>query len=295
MNQVSIIPAYRQKESFGDIDILIDRPCSVAEIKEWFGTDEAVKNGNVISFAYHQDGIIVQADLIYQSRDTIDFAYGYFSNNDLGNLAGRLFHKLGMKFGHDGVFLPMRDGSNKFHEILLTREFAYALNVVGLDYNRWKKGFDTLEDIFEFVRSSPYFNSSIYTFDNLNAVSRIRDKKRSTYNAFLKYNTENPLEKYVFVKDKNYYLPLVFHHFPDASLEYFNVWEEKRKVQAAKELFNGEIVRNLTGLQDKELGEFMKFLRTSVQELSSVDLILKLTDSEVETIVKHYFVGFKQQ
>jgi hypothetical protein len=289
MADVKFIPAYRQKESFGDIDVLIDRVCSIEEIKEWFNSDEVIKNGNVISFAYHQEETVVQIDLIYQSRETIDFAYGYFAQNDLGNLIGRIFHKIGMKFGHDGVFLPMRDGTNQFHEILLTREFAYALNVVGLDYNRWKKGFDTLEDIFTFVRTSPYFNSSIYTFDNLNAVSRIRDKKRATYNAFLEYNRLFPLEKHTFVKDKSYYLPLVFHHFPDAANEYFTTWENKRKALASKELFNGLLVREWTGLQGKELGQFMKFLRENVDALKTPEKILELDGEGMKTIIMHYF------
>jgi hypothetical protein len=286
----SVVPAYFNKETFGDIDVVIDVPLTVNQVKELFGATEIVKNSNVISFGFNVEGLpTIQVDLIYQSEETYEFAVEYFSFNDLGNLCGRLSAKMGMKFGHDGLWLPMRDGTNQFHEILLTQDFEEALSIIDLDYDRWCYGFADLTDIFEFVRSSKFFNSDIYLLDNRNTISRTRDSKRKTYMEFLKYNEKNPLSRYTFVKDKSFYLPLIFSHFPDAGLEYFNAMEEHRLKMAAKLMFNGDLVREWTGLEGKALGEFMKELKTVNPRLCDYRLVLEMDDEEIKTMVMTTF------
>jgi hypothetical protein len=286
----AIIPAYFNKETFGDIDVVIVEPLTVNQVKELFGATEIVKNSNVISFGFNVEGLpTIQVDLIYQSEQTFEFAVAYFSFNDLGNLMGRIFHKMGMKFGHDGLWLPIRDGTNQFHEVLLTQDFEEALTVVGLDYDRWCYGFADLTDIFEFVRSSKFFNSDIYLLDNRNAISRVRDSKRKTYMEFLNYNEQNPLSRYTFVKDKSFYLPLIFSYFPEAGMEYFTAMEEHRMKMAAKLMFNGDLVRDWTELEGKSLGEFMRELKAANPRLCDYKLVLEMSDEEIKTMVMTTF------
>src|SRR3546814_18504796 len=47
------------------------------------------------------------------------------------------------------------------------------------------QGFETPEDIYSFVASSPFFSSDIFLLENRNAKARMRDKKRKMYMEFL--------------------------------------------------------------------------------------------------------------
>lgn len=255
---VETIPAYRTKESFGDMDILYATPLHISDefIYDKFGSNEIVRNGDVVSFDYK----MLQIDLIRSSFDAINYAKAYFSYNDLGNLIGRIAHKFGLKHGHNGLFLPVRFGTHKATDILLTLDIRVTLDFLGLDYDRFNAGFDTLEDIFEYVASSTYFSPDVYLFDNLNAVSRIRDRKRSTYNAFLKWCENYTGPKWTAPEDKSVFIPKI--------LQTFNVHEEFQATmrdraihEIVKDKFNGDVVSRVTGLQGKQLGQMMILLK----------------------------------
>lgn len=105
----------------------------------------------------------------------------YYTYNDLGNLIGRVAHKMGMKFGHLGLLYPLRDGDHLIAELVVTRDTRQALEFMGYDFDRWNQGFDQLTDIFEFAASTPYFNPEAFTLENLNHRNRTRNRKRNTF------------------------------------------------------------------------------------------------------------------
>jgi hypothetical protein len=82
-----------------------------------------------------------------------------------------------------------------------------------LDSNRYKEGFDELSDIFEFVSKSPYFNPDKYKLENISSKGRVRDKKRTTYQEFLKYCDTLTGKYWVSNEDKTVYLEHIFFHF----------------------------------------------------------------------------------
>jgi hypothetical protein len=168
--RVEAIEAYRSKPDFGDLDILLESdgydPFKAAEA---LGSVETVRNGPVTSI-----GIVVpdrptagaspvfQVDLIRMEKEAFDYALAYFSFNDLGNLIGRTAHKGGTSHGHDGLWYYFRDGDYMFREILLTRDHDAALTYLGYEPARFKQGFEDLEEIFQYVAGSRYFNRDIH-------------------------------------------------------------------------------------------------------------------------------------
>jgi len=221
-----------------------------------------------------------QLDLITTRLSEMDYALNYFSFNDRGNLVGRLAHKLGLKHGHDGLWFPVRSKDHTLGEVLLTldpHEAEEFLDVAPAP----KGGFDTLEDVFNNVAASKYFNPDIYLLENRNHTSRVRDRKRATYNSFLEWCKTQTVktEFYQFDPDKSVYHRKIFKAFPHAREQFDELWRRKIEVEEAAKKFNGALVREWTGRDGVELGELMKVLKVdlvpAVVNMLSEDTIYK--------------------
>ena len=258
---ISAIPAYRDKESFGDLDILYStndgNSLTVEQIKDFFQPNQIVRNSEVISFDFKE----FQVDLIHVDSSHYSYARDYFSWNDTGNLIGKLAHQLGLKHGHKGLVLPLRDGNNKFADVCITLDHRKTLELLGLDVDKFYSGFKNLDEIFKFVSDSKFYSPESYKLENLNAIAKMRDKKRDTYNKFLQFGETYTGPVYDRSNDKTKYLEHIFAFFPDAYQQYIDAISGLALQQAAKLKFNGEIVLSLTGKKNKELGRFMGVLR----------------------------------
>lgn len=234
-------------------------------IEQHLQTKRLVKNGNVISFEFskHQIDLILTPEKYYQS------SLNYFAYNDLGNLVGRIAHKLGFKYGHKGLVYVLREGDKVIGEIEVTQDQNEIMKFLGFD--SVKTEFETLEEIFEYVSSSKYFDPDIYLLHNRNHVSRVRDAKRETYNKFLKWCEEHPeKKKYTFDEAVKEYFKMVrleeaFYLFVGFGKTYDILIKENEYNKKVKALFNGEIVSKLTGLSGKELGAFMKYVKEDLR------------------------------
>jgi hypothetical protein len=199
---------------------------------------------------------------------------------------GKLAHQLGLKHGHRGLFLPVRDGNQGLGEVCLTRDHNQTLKFLDLNQHTFGVGFDTLEDIFKFIRESRYFNPENYKLENLNTIAKIRDRKRSTYNTFLKYNVENPHPlPYQRKPNKFDYLEEIFDFFGgDALKQYASITQELAAQRYLKTKFNGDIVSEITGYTGKGLGQFMQHLKNSEFVLNKHTIPL-MSDDQIKKIV----------
>jgi hypothetical protein len=299
---VNVIPAYGNKDSFGDLDLLITFPEKVYSgtyqnlfdrILEVFrpNREHVYQNSDVLSILY--EGF--QIDFIYAPITSYDFAYGYFSFNDLGNLIGRIFHKLGLKFGHNGLHYLLRDeesGGHVTEDILVSLDFNHVLKFIGLNSLAYSSGtFQELEDIFRYVSASPFFSPEIYLFDNLNHVQRIRDRKRATYNSFLEWcktmeeTTWKGNHKILYAEDKALYLPFIFSHFEGFKLAYEKGRKNYAKKKLVKTKFNGDLVSQITGLSGKPLGDFIIFFKKSMEKEEGRSFNEIIEQTPVENLV----------
>lgn len=292
---VQLIPAYGQKESFGDMDLIFypdDFNIAVRKIiKHYHLTqNQWARNTGILSFAPDD----FQIDLIYTERHNVSAALMYFAYNDMSNLLGRLTHKLGIKLGHKGLSIVLRSPNNPsqfLREITLSNNYYAGLDILGLSIPRYMEGFDTLEEIFEYVASSKYFNKDAFLLDNRNHIARTRDHKRPTYTKFLQWIIETqPKDNFVFDKTDSkggYNLREPFFHdvilprYPSVEYEIIGIIEEDLVNQNFKKYFNGGVVSYLSGLEGRELGMLMSKIEFSDLERHMInDEMVKVKVSE---------------
>lgn len=278
------VVAYAEKVDFGDMDVLIAEgpgydPIALAQK---LGAMEVVRNGEVTSFGLPVSEGVFQVDLICVPAASFDFALRYFSYNDLGNLLGRVAHKFGAKFGHLGLLYPLRAPDNDdqmLAELEITSDFSAALALLGYDAQAYEAqraaaGFRTLEDIFDYVVTSPYVNPDIYLLENRSYRARVRDAKRPTYNKFLEWLAEQPegsLPAFPWgeagsperQEQRRQFLETAFNQYPEFKARYEATLLMADRQRQARRYFNGDFVATITGLEGKELGMFMSRLRAT--------------------------------
>lgn len=275
-HKFEVCPYLDSKESFGDMDVICIpyAPLSVERLKDWFQTEYVLHNGSTYSLIYKE----LQIDLIVSNYDEYNFHRNYLGLFDRGNYIGKLAHMLGLKFGHDGLWLPIRfNDSHKLADVLLTRDPREAEDFLDVKplVNATK-----IEDVFNNVIASKYFNPEIFQLENNNQIARVRDKKRPSYRAFLEY-IKTLSDHYCFprLEDKLQYLPMIFEAFPKAEQKYKDLYAYKNLVDSNRIKFNGNLVSEWTKKTGKELGDFMvelkKFLtHEKISKMSAQDIKL---------------------
>jgi hypothetical protein len=277
--QVDVPLFYTNKESFGDIDIIISNEDVEGEeldgsfvreyIKVNFNPNEIFHNGNSWSFDYKE----VQIDLILVDADDFDSNYHYLAYNDLGNFIGRLAQSIGVKFGQEGLWYNRygKDNSTK-HKIMISKDYRKIYSFLGLDYDRFLEGFEGLEDIFKFTTTSHLFNPERFKLSNLNKVNRERNLKRKSYMSFLEYiegmGPNHDYDKEYIEVTKENIVDILIDHFPEANIEYYlAVIDYKEAVDKLVKLkFNGGMIKDMYNLEGKEIGDairaFQEYINT---------------------------------
>lgn len=264
---------YRNKETFGDLDVLIKSSTVDGNILDvinrLFKPQEIYNNNDVKSFDYKE----FQIDFIMTSDDKWDTSINYFSYNDLGNLIGRISYQMGFRFGHFGLKLVYNHpkGGRKMSKIV-SKNPRKIYEFLGFNYDRYLEGFDDLEDIFKFVVNSRYFNRKIYDYEYLNHQNRTRNKKRKNYELFLDYvkTNKNILFLDYEFRDKQYYINEAEKFFNIRLNEMISRFNEKVEIEKmASEKFNGGIVMEKYGLKGKEIGIAMSKFNNHITRLQS--------------------------
>jgi hypothetical protein len=261
---------YHTKESFGDMDILVSMKDYNGDIREFiitqFKPNEIFHNGNCWSFDYKE----FQIDFITTSEEHFDSYLTYLSFNDLGNYVGRLAHHMGGRYGSEGFWVTYYYKDTK-HKIMVSKDQEKIYEFLGLDFNRWLKGFDTLEEIFQFISESPYFNWSKFQLEELNRINRERNLKRVSYMSFLDWidnNVSDDEHKYEHNLSDTELYKRIDNFFPEANLfdEITRIEYEVSKSKYAAILFNGRHVIDKFGLEGKELGQAMSGFKEYIHD-----------------------------
>lgn len=266
-----VTESYRSKDSFGDIDIILNSRFLVPnwDMELVRHHTQYHRNGNVVSFKYDN----VQVDLIVVPDRYFNSACHYFSYNDLGAFIGVLSKKLGFKYGWRGAELIVRDDRN---EVILDTELTIkiedVLHLLDLDSKRYFIGFDNMEEVFEFISKSKYFNPGLFKLENRPHESRIRDAKRKSYMDFLAWIDErefpNAYQYPVLTSYGGYsvrepfYSKVLVPYFPWVPDIIEAKMKERDEEFAYREKFNGNVVMQVTGLSGQELGLFLHRLKT---------------------------------
>lgn len=275
------------KEDFGDLDIVVKNPIDIELLKTIFKPERFKSNGPVFSLVYKD----FQIDFIKHTGEDYESAKNYYCYNDLGNLIGRLAQRFAMKFGPDGLRYVYYNGSKKLGEFNISKDMNMILEFLDLDFKKFDIGFETRKELFDFIIKSKYFNPYIYDMEHLNKINRDRNKKRTTYVAWLDY--VEPLKKFfdkdgLFDGDKTIFIPAINSHFFNNS-EFFDFIIEKDKEFELKrqiaEKFNGNIVMEITDLRAKKLGKFIVEFKAWIENTYK-DFDQYVLDTTEEAIVK---------
>jgi hypothetical protein len=285
------IASYYEKPSHGDLDLLIctdnlppdwrDRACGVLTCRA------RVDNGPVLSVEHKG----LQVDLIAECGDVFAFAFRYYSWNDMGNLIGRVAHQAGFKFGHNGLWYVLREGTRKYADIRLTLDFDEALMFFGYNPNRYRQGFNALEDIFHYVTSTPYFVPHAFSLEGRSHRARVRDAKRPTYQMFLHWIQVHPTITRV-MRSREQWLQAAIDRFQHMGARIAEARFCHARSVAVRTRFNGNLVRQWTGLEGRDLGAFMRSFieqRSEDPSKSVEELVEGRTESEVRRLVLDYY------
>lgn len=306
--KLELTPSYHQKENFGDADFIVqtDPKINIAKkIAELVDT-KVICNGETISFAYpvgERRISYFQIDFICVKPEIFDISKTYFSWNDLGNLMGRIYHGgLGLQYGHHGLIYKIRESNflsdtpdSQCHivdEVVLSVNPREIFEVAEFNYDEYLKGFQTLDDMYVWVAKNRFFNPEKFSFENMNNVNKTRNKKRVVYNKFITWLDENKhkYNAHIFHADKLKYLPMILDRFPflqeridAARIKYFTHLQTREK-------FNGNMVRDLTGLQGGDLGKFIIKFKNSFSEFDK--FVLEANVHEIQQRIGDFYANF---
>lgn len=290
---VDIAPFVLSKESHGDIDILFspyDNKFDPTKfIKEKFSVKPSV-NANVKSFPFNE----FQVDLVcFKNKQEIEAYKNYSSWGDLGNILGRIFTKLGVRYGHSGLsyWIRSHDGGDCEHiyeKFVLTDNMEEVLGLLGLNYSKWQEGFNSNEEVFDYVCSSAYFNPEWFQFESLNHVDRLRNRKRLMYSSFIEYINNNNVKEKPQPLSKEEFLKRIFERYPKV-IERIEFWKiEEKRILEQKEKLNGNVVMEvLPGVPTLTIGKIIR----SIKEKYNLD---KLSSEDIRRIIDqtyHYDVS----
>lgn len=260
-----LVKFYKNKESHGDIDILLkidkkfqDKNINIKNfIENYLSPNDIITNGSVISFDYEN----IQVDLISVNEKDWETAKVYFDYDPSGNLMGKIAKSFGLKYGFKGLEYPLRTSSGRISEnINISKNNKKIFEFLGYDYDSYSKGFSDLEDIFEYIINGKYFTPNKFKMENLTRIDKKRNKKRKTYQQFLNY-VNNDLKRFENVieldKNKDNYLEWIDKNFPDINLiQQINDFKQKdKRNQEISEKFNGKLVmKRHPNLKGRKLG-----------------------------------------
>lgn len=289
----SKIQFIKDKSDFGDIDILviddrsdenrkINNTSPLALIREnidKFDIPEeyCARNGDVLSILYKGK---YQVDFIKANSETAEYHKCYLSHNDLGNLLGRMSKRFNLKHGHDGLYYQHYNLQRTSKtEIKLSTDPYELLNLLNLDVEKFKNGFNSYTDMFDFVINCKYFKKSVFQYENLNNKNRVRDKKRKVYNLFLEYIKDKE-----FTNESNIIEP--FKIYPGLEENLNNILKDIEIKKDKKDRLKGNKIMELVPLSGPELGQFI------ARMLERYDaVLLDLTDSEIVELVKAEYIA----
>jgi len=285
---------FKSKKDFGDIDVLVNVGCGHKPLLDFVKRElypNPHKNGNVISFPYND----AQIDLISIGAANYEVAKAFFSYES-GMAVGVVGNTLGLKFGWDGLHLkyPLNLISpelpaHDFFLVTLEKDPVQIYDILGFDYARLQEGFATKQDLFKWIEDSRYFDPKIFNLDELNHQNRIRNKKRPTYNELVAWVHDKEGKPRPSKSDMREY---VIQKYPHVQNEIERKSEQIRENKERAAKFNGNLVRELTGLEGAALGKFIKnfkghysvympfevYLDDRTQEMVAMD-IKKMFDS----------------
>ena len=281
---------YSEKPDFGDVDIIVSGaavetswPDLREQIRQDLGIEQWTSNKSVFSTVYRN----FQVDFFLRPEKYFIATYNFLCFNDLGNILGRIFHRMNLKYGEQGLqYVYRRAEGNYRNDLDVSLDIDRILTFIELDSSDWHRGFDTLEQMYQWAMTSPYFSTAPYT--DPGSRTRSRTRQRTTMKRLVEWIEKNNIEQNCTYKET--YLPEVYAAFPEADLESALALEEARaaRVKVIRGKFNGRLVSALfPDLQGQRLGEFIRTLKETEEDFE--EWIYTQPSSAIEARIRTHY------
>lgn len=300
--RVQPLHTYRNKQSFGDIDLVLERNPVMVSGKPQFEHQDLIEfvsrynnrdifcNHSMVSFDYRnnqQEGI--QVDLILASTEDFGATHSFMSYNDLGIIIKQLASHMHMSFGQQGLIYHLKDNNNDIASICVSKDIREILVTLGYDPAPFFAGFDDVVDIYHYGASSVYFDHQRTLNDTPNSKMRQTIKKRHIYQGFLDYVAQQPFKQSqslskTDIRDK------LFEQYPQFFERHQRALEQHKQTQHFRTLYNGHLITQWTGLSNNNLGQFM----THMKERHGDDYMRMITSQpNIKSYVQECFHQYK--
>lgn len=291
---ISDIPYLRDKETFGDLDVLVtfNNPTDIQPIMKTiinhFQPEQHLKNGKVLTFNYKD----LQVDIVFTPLECFPLSLTYYSWNDAGMLIGRICHSLGLKYGPEYLRLLVLNENDRLCDIQLTNDPRLIFSILGLDFDTFRNGFDNYTQLFDFLSESKYFYYDIFDSSLINSASRRRDNKRNSLHLFFEYLTLNHerLKRSPRKNTQDENIEFINKMFPDKYI-YDLINEANRKLANKKlvsEKWNGNIIMDLIpDLTDSKLGNAINKHKEYVKSFE-LDFEYYILNNEFDKILNDF-------
>ena len=177
---ITVVKVYA-KPDHGDIDVIVNRVQDRDFLVQRLKLHDIVKNGNVWSCVYNYADRKYQIDIIYCESK---FANEWYSYGNMSLLIGRIIPEK-LKFAFDGLRL-------RYSNVVIKSDFFEALEFLGLDVERFKRGFKHRVEMLDWLAAGKYFNHAGLEYNWRNAQSRHRDSKRTSLTEEIDYLLSKP-------------------------------------------------------------------------------------------------------
>mmetsp|Transcript_12371 Transcript_12371/g.20071 ORF Transcript_12371/g.20071 Transcript_12371/m.20071 type:complete len:317 (-) Transcript_12371:249-1199(-) len=247
--RVAVPQEIPEKKSFGDIDFIVSGPRNAVfepRTHNAILSKEMVCNGSLTSFEYRG----VQIDIDVQPSDSFEVALAYAQYNDLGMIMGKITRQYGCTYGSRGLTITVPSPSqHRNDKVILSRDPRAIFRFFGWDFDVFGKGFETEEDIFKFIVSSP--NACFKSFS-----TSYNARVRPMFERFLAWLSSTCPNKFEQDLSPGITQELALDYFGKRK-EYDDIVEDIALCAEFKKKFNGKKVTEWTNLSGRELRAFM--------------------------------------
>lgn len=308
LNHVFIPPHLPEKESFGDLDVLIgcwQEMGAIVDKKETikylFSPKNIVINGNCYSFDIED----FQVDFIFCSKEDFPVYANFIRWGDSSMFYGRIARTFDLKFGIYGLDFIVRDDETNhvIKEINISKDPKRIMEFLGYDYERYLAGFSSESELTQYIFSSKYITKDFLQEYSENTKHRKRDKNREQYKRIFEW-FQNNLDKFpdtspeYSVEER---LNMVEKFFPKSNIraEYDECLKTIKMFKEARNKFSGAHILEILNLDPKkdgkEFGEFMqKWDYIFIDKDVKASYIIK-TEIEKLTALCRFVFAFKNE
>lgn len=261
-DDMQLTKSLSSKQDHGDVDIICipKEGNDIKSILSKLGNNNLKfhKNGNVYSILYQCNKISkdVHVDFIKTNTGNFISHKQYFSLNDFSGIVGIFSKRLNFKYGSEGFFKKYKDKKNNWHEIFITNNLMDGLKILGFNSNKFNN-INTVDDIIEFMLSSPLVDVDDFKSNNMNQSDRKSEKRpiiNTVITALRKSNKKRTIE------DSDYFFKKLFPKYYD------KVQEKIKKIDnyiIPKSKYSGEwLLKTFSIKQGKIIGNILKDLNS---------------------------------